>query len=554
MENPLDPFEIGSSLMKINASWMENSTEFIAAMMALNKEVQDVGEEAFQRFFDNGGRSKKPTRDEKAAFMDLIKKHSSSARKFHTVFSRWLRELVDNTPDVDAGERRRSSFWMGQIVASMAPANFFWTNPGAVRRCIDSKGESLVNGFNNLMEDLDRGDNLIKIVDDAAFEVGENIAATPGQVILRNELLELIQYEPLTETVHPVPVILVQPWINKFYIFDLSARDSFVQYLLKEGFTVFITSWKNPTDEMREASFDDYMLRGALESVNAAREICGVDQVHMAGYCIGGTVLAALMAWLSKEFPSREKCPVADWTLFATLMDFSETGDLGLLVGEDSIEAIDALMEKDGYLDAKYLGLTFRLLNSDSLIWRYHVNNYLYGGKPPRSDMLFWNSDSTRLPARMCTFYLREFYLHNKLVQENALTLGNHPMDLGGIRQPLYSVGALQDHICPWRGTFKSRQPLKGPVRYVLSSEGHITGIVNPPSKRSKKKYWAGDASGDFEPDQWLAAQKERRGSWWPDWTAWLKKDAPGTREPPPMGSEAHPPLGSAPGEYVKEP
>jgi polyhydroxyalkanoate synthase len=305
---------------------------------------------------------------------------------------------------------------------------------------------------------------------------------------------------------------------------------------------------------MRNVTFDDYMLRGALQAIQVASSICRNAPVHAAGYCIGGTALSALMAWLNSGPPSRRQSfPVADWTLFSSLVDFSEPGDIGFFVTQRSVEMIESMMKAQGYLSEKYIELVFRLLGSDSLIWRNFTNSFLYGLSPPKSDLLFWNSDSTRLPEAMCSFYLREFYLNNRLVEKDALSLGGRPIDLGRITQPLYAVGTQIDHISPWKSTFKVCDKVHGPVRYVLSSEGHITGIVNPPSEMSRRKFWAGEAEGERDSDQWLSRQEEKRGSWWEDWTQWLQARSLPAGEPPTMGSGRYPALEKAPGTYVLE-
>jgi polyhydroxyalkanoate synthase len=366
--------------------------------------------------------------------------------------------------------------------------------------------------------------------------------------------MELIQYSPATPASYAVPIVLIPPWINKFYVFDLSEQTSFVRYFLDQGFTLFMISWKNPTQEMRHVTFDDYLFQGVLKAIDVARTICKVKQVHAAGYCIGGTALAALMAWLNRASGPKRPLPVIDWTLFSTLVDFAEPGDLGVLITSQTVEAMEDQMKKDGYLDKKYLSLAFRLLRSDSLIWRNFVFNYLYGGTPPKSDMLYWNSDGTRLPEAMCSFYLRELYLNNHLAKKDGVRLGGRPIDLGCIDQPLYAVGAQQDHISPWQSAFRTCALVKGPVKFVLSSEGHITGIVNPPADLSRKKYWVGEAEGVSDPDRWLSGQREQRGSWWADWAAWLSpRSSPMVKSPSP-GSRKYPPLEKAPGSYVLEP
>ncbi|MDM8522711.1 hypothetical protein QUF80_05000 [Desulfococcaceae bacterium HSG8] len=551
-EKHTDPFEIAASFQKMCSSWVQNPQKLNDMLTELNSDICDIYAAELDRLLSENESSEKTGR-KKDVFMDTVKQYSNLARKYHSVYSGWLKDFVEKAPEAEGKDKQRSIFWTRQMINALAPSNYFWTNPGAVQKFIKTEGDSLNNGYQNWMEDIRRGNYLPEIADEEAFNPGENIAATPGYVVFRNELTEVIQYAPTTQTAYAVPIVLIQPWINKFYIFDLNKQSSFVRYLLNEGFTVFITSWKNPDSDMRHISFDDYMLRGVLKTIEVAKEICNTDKVHAAGYCIGGTALTALMAWLNREPAQEDSFPVADWTLFSTMTDFSEPGELGVFISEKSIESIEALMTEDGYLDGKYLELVFRLLRSDSLIWRYIAHNYLQGGAPPKSDMLYWNSDSTRLPEAMCSFYLREFYLHNRLSQKDGLTLGGRPIDMGYIDQPLYAVGAQQDHISPWKETFRTCHMVMGPVRYVLANEGHIAGIVNPPSARSRKKYWAGGVHNGLKADAWLSAQEESRGSWWPDWVEWLSERSGAMGKPPSAGCETYPCLEKAPGQYVIE-
>lgn len=547
MGNPFDPFDIASSLMRVGINWLNRPKELHHRITELNRSLLETGlaelETVLRAWSDNGDSPEK-------TMMTYVKKNASAARKLHAIAGEWLKEMAASSPGSAETDLKRARFWMNQAVSMTTPSNCFGLNPGAVQRFVKSDGESLQRGVKHFIEDIRRNGGLIRLVDESAFVIGENLATSEGEVVFRNDLLELIQYRPVNDAVYPVPIVLIQPWINKYYIFDLSPHNSFVKFLLQEGFTVFITSWKNPTPEMADVSFEDYMIRGALQSVEAARDICGVEAVHAAGYCIGGTILAALMAYLNHKEAS---VPVIDWTLFATLVDFSEPGELGVFVSESILNALKPLVESAGYLDAKYLGLTFRLLNPDSLIWRYYTNNYLFGENPPKSDMLFWNSDSTRLPMSMFMYYIKELYIHNRLVQSNGLELGGYPIDLKKIRQPLYIVGAVQDHICPWESTFKICSLLNCSVRYVLTSEGHITGIVNPPSPRSKKKYYAGPAEKETDPQDWLARQSEQTNSWWPDWVEFLKSRSGEKTYPPPIGSAKYPPMMKSPGRYVLE-
>jgi polyhydroxyalkanoate synthase len=468
----------------------------------------------------------------------------------HAMAAEWSRSLVEDAPGLDRADREKCGFWVSQLMSSLSPNNFFWTNPGAVQRYLSSEGQSLEKGMANAVDDLQRQDQLTRLVDEASFRIGENIAATPGSVVFRNELLELIQYHPQTETCIQTPIVLIQPWINKYYIFDLSPHNSFVRYLVDQGFPVFITSWKNPTSDMHRVSFADYLFRGIQPAIEAARSICSASAVHAAGYCIGGTALASMMAWYNA---GKDDVPIASWSLFSTLVDFSHPGTLGVFTDEAGIETTERLMAGSGYLDARYISLVFRLLKPESLIWRSAANNYLHGQPPPKSDMLFWNSDSTRLPERMCSEYLRDFYLSNRLSRPGELAYGHRPIDLGSIEQPAWIVGCEQDHISPWEGTHRTCGLLSCPVTYVLANEGHIVGIVNPPSARSRKKYRVGPSDHSLDAQAWRSKQEVRQGSWWPGWTEWLTERSEAWGEPPPVGNPSYPNLGPAPGTYVLE-
>ncbi len=547
-----------SSFAQVQKAWGQDMDTFRKMLADLNTGILDVTAEELPRILSSDGHgrdaSAKGAENAGAQLLDQVKKNAQAAKKYHRVISQWFKTCAENAPGISETDRERALFWIGQFSQAAVPSNFFWTSPTAVKRCLDTKGESLRQGLQNWLNDLNRGEPLVSIADPDAFRLGENLACTPGDVVFRNELFELIRYRPATAQTFEIPIVLIQPWINKFYIFDLSEHNSLVRYLLHQGFTVFMTSWKNPGSDMRNTGFADYMLRGALKAAEAAAEICGVRQVHAAGYCIGGTVLTALLAWLNRGAVRKSLLPIAHWSVFSTLTDFSTPGEPGVFITRESVEAVERLMAAQGFLDKKYSGMAFRMLRSDSLIWRYVSHNYLHGAAPPKSDMLYWNSDSTRLPEKMLSFYLREFYLANRLIRKDDLELAGRPIDMERIVQPLYAVGAVQDHISPWKGTFRTGQMVGGPVRYVLASEGHITGIVNPVSERSAKKCWIGDVAKNMQPDDWLARQKELNGSWWPDWANWLAEKCGPKVSPPSGGCGIYRPLCTAPGKYVTEP
>ena len=434
----------------------------------------------------------------------------------------------------------------------LAPTNFFWLNPKAINRYLETQGQSVLAGWQNFMRDMDAKN--ILMVEPDAFVVGKDLGITPGKVVFRNRLLELIHYTPTTTEVRAMPILIVTPWINKYYILDLTAQKSMVKHLTDQGFSVFITSWKNPDAEMRDVRFDDYLLQGVDAAVREVTALCKVPQVHLVGYCIGGTLVSTYMAWANKRFGA-DRIPVAHWTLFATLTDFSHPGEIGVFIDEESLSGLEKLMAKKGYLDGNEMAASFRLLRSNSLIWNYWVSSYLLGEKLPKFDVLFWNMDATRMPQAMHSYYLRQMYLHNRLIQPDALTIADEPINLGRITQPLYAVTAKDDHIAPWTACYRIRHVLSpdAPVRFVLSTSGHILGIVNPPVDPPKRSYWIGEPTAQQEAQTWLADAPKKTGSWWPDWTAWLNARTGDMVPAYGAGRRKFPALADAPGTYVLE-
>jgi polyhydroxyalkanoate synthase len=553
MHNLFDPFGIYSASWKVLTAWLEHpralseeSTKFWTEFWALQNWQRTAAGADHEDLVPPAGydeRFQDPAWTENPLF--------DTFKETYLLYTRWLEDAIFATPWVDDKIRRRAAFWAREVLNAAAPSNFFWSNPVAIQRLVASGGMSAVRGMANLYADASKG--TVSMVDESQFKLGENLATTPGAVVFRNELLELIQYAPTTDRVHAVPIVIVAPWINKYYILDLETKKSLVRFLVDQGFTVFITSWKNPGREARLITLDDYMLKGVLEAVHVARNICRVPRVHLAGYCIGGTIVSALLAWLNGDARGGSTPVVEHATLLTTLVDFSRPGDIDVFLDEESVEAIEALMTPSGYLDGKFMALSFRLLRSNSLIWRYWVHGYLYGETPPPFDVLYWNTDATRLPKAMHSFYLRELYLNNKLVKQDELQLGERPIDLGRIAQPLYVVGTEQDHITPWPSTFRICQRVKGPVRYVLATSGHIMGILSPPVQPPKRRYWAGDATACDDPQAWRESVEKVAGSWWNDWADWLKSRCGERLAPPSLGGEDYSPLADAPGTYVLE-
>ncbi|HEY6864669.1 MAG TPA: alpha/beta fold hydrolase, partial [Burkholderiales bacterium] len=471
-------------------------------------------------------------------------------KQWYLFWTRQIQDAIYATPGLSPKEKRRAAFWSRQWLNAAAPSNFLATNPVALRKAAETRGESLARGLGVFLKDLAAG--TIRMTEPEDFAVGGNLATTPGAVVFRNRLIELIHYRPAAGRVRPVPVVIVPPWINKFYVLDLDARKSLVRYLVEHGFDTYIVSWKNPGEATGPASFDDYLTEGVDEAMRVARAVSGSEKTHAVGYCIGGTLLSSYMAWLARRHP-REKMPVAHWTLFASLVDFQSPGDIEVFIDEGSVDYLCNLMRLRGHLDGAEMAMTFRLLRANPLIWHYVVHGWLYGEPPPASDVLYWNMDTTRMPAAMHEFYLREMYLANKLVRPDALTIAGEPIDLARIHQDLYAVSSEDDHITPWRQVFRINGHVTGHKRFVLSSSGHILGIVNPPVTPPKRHYRAGPAHRGQAADAWLATVEQRAGSWWEDWSAWLAERCGEPAAPPPLFTEQFQKLADAPGTYVLE-
>lgn len=553
-----DPFEIISTFSQIHNYWMVKERDlFNEKLNSLIGELEEIEKDRIEKHKAPPAPPRPVSENavaasgEKEALLQQVKAASQSAKKRYSSVSRWLRCLIEEMPPSPELARSRAVFWMDQLIHALAPANFFWTNPRAVQLFIESGGESLHKGALNILDDYKSGELLPRMADGNAFRPGENIATSTGSVVFRNDLIELLQYAPAGKTVFSNPVLLIPPWINKFYILDLNEQASLVRYLVASGFNVFMISWKNPGEDMRGTSFEDYIFRGIDRAVRVVKEISRAGQVHAAGYCIGGTALACYLGHASGQ-ATREKrpSPVADWSLFSSLVDFSDPGEIGVFISERSFRFLEFMAERDGCLDSKFINSAFRMLRPNSLVWPSFIQNYLYGGSPPKSDVFFWNGDGTRLPQAMGSFYLREFYLRNNLSKSNLQVRGRS-IGLSSINEPLYVVAPEQDHICPWKSVYKVSSLVKCPVRLAVPNEGHITGVVNPPSEYSKKVCRINDAVPGLSPEEWVEQSPEKAGSWWPDWVKWLLERSGSRKKARAPGSRKYPPLGQAPGQYV---
>jgi len=456
-----------------------------------------------------------------------------------------LLKTASEIEELDEKQQRKLVFYLREFLDAISPTNFAFTNPQVLHETIQSGGQNVVTGIEHLLRDIKAGQ--IKMTDTDAFAPGRNLALTPGQVIYRNKLIELIQYEPTTEKVYATPLLFIPPWINKYYILDMQPQNSFIKFLVDHGFTVFVISWKNPDASMEDTSFEDYLTLGPLTALDVVKEITGTQKVNAVGYCIGGTLLSMALPYLA----ARGDNTVNSATFFVALQDFSEVGDTSVFIDEPQVAYIEGQMMERGYLDSSSLATMFNMLRANDLIWSNVVNNYLLGKEPPAFDLLYWNADGTRMARAAHSFYLRNTYLENNLIKPNKIVLKGVPIDLGQIRQDIYAVGTQQDHIVPWKSAWRITQLASGKARFVLGGSGHIAGIINPPSK-GKGYYWTNDKPVKSA-DQWFESAERHDGSWWTDWLKWLKPRSGEQVAPPQVGSAAHPPITPAPGTYVLE-
>ena len=474
-------------------------------------------------------------------FFDFLK-------QAYLLSTQWAEHLVKDAQGVDPHIRAKAAFYVKQIGNAVSPSNFVFINPELLRETLSSNAENLVRGMHMLHEDIEAGEGHLRIrqSDSQLFEVGRNLALTPGKVVFQNDLMQLIQYEAATAQVLKTPLLIVPPWINKFYILDLTPEKSYIKWCVDQGITVFVISWVNPDAKLAEKSFEQYMREGPLAALDAIAEITGEKSVHSAGYCVGGTLLTIALAYLAAQNDKRVKSA----TLFAAQVDFTFAGDLLVFVDEERIRQLEAHMKEQGYLEASRMATAFNMLRSNDLIWPYVVNNYLRGKKPYPFDILYWNADATRMPAANHSFYLRNCYLSNRL-SKGDMEIAGVTLDLRKVKVPVYNLATREDHIAPAKSVLYGSQFFGGPVSYVLAGSGHIAGVVNPPGK-AKYQYWTGPEPEGSELDKWLASAQEHPGSWWPHWFDWLK--ALGAEKVParPVGGGKHKPLEDAPGSFVK--
>ena len=535
---------------KVAEYWLADPKRSLQAQTAITTGFIDLWSNALRRMGGENTADMVPTDPGDKRFVDPQWQENpvfNFLRQAYSLTNNWANELVNHADSVDPATRERAQFYLRQIAGAVSPSNFIATNPELIRDTIRESGENLVRGMEMFAEDVEAGKGQLKIrqSDPTKFELGVNMASTPGKVVFRGDLFELIQYTPTTPTVYKRPLLIVPPWINKFYVLDLNPEKSFVRWAVSQGLTVFIMSWVNPDERQAEKSFEDYMHEGILTALDAIEQATGERQVSAMGYCVGGTLLSMTLAWMAAVKDNR----IASATLLTTQVDFTDPGDLKHFVDEQRIKSIEGKMDEAGFLEGARMASAFNMLRPNELIWTYFVNNYLKGKEPPPFDLLVWNSDSTRMPKANHSFYLRNCYLENNLTQ-GKITLSNVRLDLKKVAIPIYNLAAKEDHIAPAKSVFNGAKFFGGDMRYVLSGSGHIAGVVNPAGK-PKYQYWTGPRpSGEFE--TWLTKTTEHPGTWWLDWITWVTAQAPEMVPARQPGDGKLKPLCDAPGDYVR--
>ncbi|MCG9778048.1 class I poly(R)-hydroxyalkanoic acid synthase [Photobacterium damselae] len=472
-------------------------------------------------------------------------------KQSYLLFSKTYQDTIDSIEGVDEKTKERISFFSRQAINALSPSNFIATNPELLKMTLEQNGENLIAGLEKFKEDIESSADILKVrmTNNNAFRIGDDIATTEGDVVYRNDLFELIQYRPLTEKVHATPLLIVPPFINKYYILDLTAKNSMVRWLLEQGHSVFMMSWRNPGKAQADTEFGDYITDGVVKAVSAIEDITGQQQVNAAGYCIGGTLLACTVAYYAAK---RMKKRIKSASFFTTILDFSQPGEIGAFVNDTVVSAIEQQNKVKGYMDGRSLSVTFSMLRENCLYWNYYVDNYLKGKSPVDFDLLYWNSDSTNVAGPCHNFLLRDFYLENKLIQDKGVKIDGVWMDLNKIKIPSYFISTKEDHIALWQGTYRGALLTGGNKTFVLGASGHVAGIVNPPNK-NKYGYWTNDNLDDSA-DEWLTNAEYAEGSWWTHWDQWLSQHNRQEQvEPYSPGSENYPVIDSAPGQYVKQ-
>jgi len=546
---PLDPAEITRTFQQLWLDAARNPGHAWATYSEFVQQYTQVMASAALKFWGQGREGEPVITPEKGdkrfSAPDWQQNPAFDALKqSYLLASTTLLRSASEVQGLDEHQQRKLIFYLRQFLDAISPTNVTFTNPQVIHETVQSGGQNLVIGMEHLLRDIKAGQ--MKMTDTDAFAPGRNLALTPGEVIYRNKLIELIQYAPTTEKVYAIPLVFIPPWINKYYILDMQPQNSLIKFLVDAGFTLFVISWKNPDASMEEINFEDYLTLGPLAAFDVIKEITASPKINPVGYCIGGTLLSMTLPYLA----AKKDDTANSVTFFVSLQDFTEVGDTSVFIDEPQVRYVEGQMMERGYLDSRSMATMFNMLRANDLIWSNVVNNYLLGKEPPAFDLLYWNADGTRMTRAAHSFYLRNTYLENNLIKPGKIVLKGVPIDLGKIHQDIYAVGTEQDHIVPWRSAWRISQLAGGKVRFVLGGSGHIAGIINPPSKG--RGYWTNDKPVRSA-DQWFESAESHKGSWWTDWLEWLKPRSGEQVAPPPLGNAAYPPIAPAPGSYVLE-
>ncbi len=550
---PSDELGIAQAFMDMMAKLLANPYKLAQSQMNLVWDYFTLWQHSMLRFMGiQGAPVAAPEKSDKRFKDEQWEEHFlfDFVKQSYLIAARHVHDTVCCVQGLDEHSQKKVNFFTRQYIDALSPSNFALTNPEVFRETVKSNGQNLLKGLNNLLRDMEDGGGQLRVrmTDTSAFELGKNVATTPGKVVFENDMMQLLQYTPSTDKAYKRPLLIVPPWINKFYILDLREKNSYIKWCVDQGHTVFVISWVNPDARLAEKSFDAYVLEGVIAALDAITAQTGEKEINAVGYCLGGTLLATTLAYLAAKRQKR----IASATFFTTMTDFSEPGELGVFIDEQQVSSLEKKMFERGYLEGSEMATTFNMMRANDLIWSFVVNNYLMGKDPFPFDLLYWNSDSTRMPAEMHSFYLRKMYMENKLVEPGGIQIDGVGIDLSKIKVPCYFISTIEDHIAPWKSTYMGALNFGGPVRFVLGGSGHIAGIVNPPAA-NKYGYWVNPAARLAETaDDWFAGTQQQAGSWWTDWQSWVtahdaEQVAP--RDPAKGKLKA---IEDAPGSYVK--
>ncbi len=554
-ENALDPMNVREAYIDFMQNLWSNPQKLAEMQMQYWQDWMNLWHQSTLRFMgaadntaediyrpEKGDRRFKAPIWQDSALFDFIKQS-------YLLTSQWMQKAVHSVEGLDDDTRRKLEFSTRQYIDAMAPSNFMLTNPEVLQETLDTQGENLVRGFENMLEDLERGGGQLRIstTDYDAFEVGRDLAVTPGKVIYQNDLMQLIQYEAQTDKVFKRPLLIVPPWINKYYILDLKPENSLINWLVQQGHTVFTISWVNPDRKMAQKRFEDYMEDGVFDAMEQVKKVTGEDDCNMIGYCLGGTLLAITLSWLAAKKRANR---IASATFLTTLIDFEFAGDMKLFMDDAQLQMLDRQMAEQGFLSADHLRRTFSYLRANDMIWSFVVNNYLMGKEPFPFDLLYWNDDATNMPAAMHSFYMRKLYRDNLLREPGGVVMNGVDIDIRKVKTPCYFLSTKEDHIAPWQATYAGTQLMSGDVTFTLAASGHVAGVINPPAK-NKYCYWSANKT-PAAPDDWLGSAGSHDGSWWPHWQTWAKTHAGDKVPARKIGGGKLKAIESAPGSYVK--